>query len=147
MKNKGFTLVELLAVIAIMAILVIMTLPNILGSFSDSKKKNFVTEAREIYKAAKNQHVLDRAKGLGSVYENNTPYSSLYPSAGKLDVGNREGFGYFVYFNNSENIVYVYVCDNDFSITLGEFDSESNTKVESNDFNVSAVEDYKPLEL
>ena len=33
MKKKGFTLVELLAVIAILAILVIVAMPNVLGMF------------------------------------------------------------------------------------------------------------------
>ena len=147
MKNKGFTLIEFLAVIAIIAIIVIMTLPNILGSFNDSKKKNFVNEAREIYKAAKNQHVLDRAKGLGSVYEENTEYSSIYPNAGKLDVQGREEFGYFVYFNDSENISYIYVKDNEYSIILGDFENVTGTIVELADFNISAVNDYVPLEL
>ena len=35
MKKQGFTLVELLAVIAIMAILVIIALPNVLKMFKD----------------------------------------------------------------------------------------------------------------
>ena len=35
MKTHGFTLVELLAVIAIMAILVIIALPNVLKMFND----------------------------------------------------------------------------------------------------------------
>ena len=34
MKNKGFTLVELLAVIAILALLVIIALPNVLKMFN-----------------------------------------------------------------------------------------------------------------
>lgn len=35
MKKQGFTLVELLAVIAIMAMLVIIALPNVLKMFND----------------------------------------------------------------------------------------------------------------
>ena len=38
MSKKGFTLVELLAVIAILAILVIIALPNILKMFNNAKK-------------------------------------------------------------------------------------------------------------
>ena len=37
MKNKGFTLVELLAVIAILAILVIVAMPNVLGIFLNER--------------------------------------------------------------------------------------------------------------
>ena len=38
MKHKGFTLVELLAVIAILALLVIIALPNVLKMFNQAKK-------------------------------------------------------------------------------------------------------------
>ena len=50
MKNKGFTLVELLAVIAILALLVIIALPNVLKMFNQAKKDTFLTEAKNIYK-------------------------------------------------------------------------------------------------
>ena len=40
MKNKGFTLVELFAVIAILAILVIIAL---MGILNETKKNSFVT--------------------------------------------------------------------------------------------------------
>ena len=42
MKKKGFTLVELLAVIAILSILVIIALPNIVGMFTKAKKDLFL---------------------------------------------------------------------------------------------------------
>ncbi len=46
MRRKGFTLVELLAVIAILALLVIITLPNVLSLFNNSKKNAFLVQAR-----------------------------------------------------------------------------------------------------
>ncbi|UKI58404.1 MAG: prepilin-type N-terminal cleavage/methylation domain-containing protein [Clostridium sp.] len=39
MNKKGFTLVELLAVIAILAILVLVAVPNVLGMFNNAKKR------------------------------------------------------------------------------------------------------------
>ncbi|NLC97314.1 MAG: prepilin-type N-terminal cleavage/methylation domain-containing protein, partial [Erysipelotrichaceae bacterium] len=44
--KKGFTLVELLAVIAILAILIIIALPNVLEMFNNAKKDVFVTEVK-----------------------------------------------------------------------------------------------------
>lgn len=46
MKKKGFTLVELLAVIAILAILVVIALPNVMGMFNSAKKDSFTTEVK-----------------------------------------------------------------------------------------------------
>jgi prepilin-type N-terminal cleavage/methylation domain-containing protein len=53
MKKKGFTLVELLAVIAILAILVIVAMPNVLGMFNQAKYNTFVTEVQSYMDAAK----------------------------------------------------------------------------------------------
>lgn len=55
MDKKGFTLVELLAVIAILAILVIIAMPNVLKMFNESKKNTFLTEAKAIYKQAETE--------------------------------------------------------------------------------------------
>ncbi len=59
MKKKGFTLVELLAVIAILAILVIIALPNVMSLFNEAKKNSFANELKEIYKTAQNQWMMD----------------------------------------------------------------------------------------
>lgn len=53
MKKKGFTLVELLAVIAILAILVIVAMPNVLGMFNQAKANSFVTEVQKYMDTAK----------------------------------------------------------------------------------------------
>ena len=59
MKKKGFTLVELLAVIAILAILIIIALPNIMALFNDAKKNSFTNELKELHKTALNQWMSD----------------------------------------------------------------------------------------
>lgn len=49
MKNKkGFTLVELLAVIVVLAIIMIIAVPAVLDSMSSAKKGSFVVEARNV---------------------------------------------------------------------------------------------------
>ena len=68
MKNKGFTLVELLAVIAISAILVIIALPNVLKMFNDSKKNSFLTEAKTIYSEVSKKYISESMKGNKLTY-------------------------------------------------------------------------------
>ena len=63
MKNKGFTLVELLAVIAILAILVIIALPNVLKMFNDAKKNSFLTEAKTVYSEVSKKYISESMKG------------------------------------------------------------------------------------
>ncbi len=63
MKKKGFTLVELLAVIAILAILVIIALPAVLSMFNKAKVDTFVNEARTLYRTAESQYMADSING------------------------------------------------------------------------------------
>ena len=63
MKNKGFTLVELLAVIAILALLVIIALPNVLKMFNQAKKDTFLTESKNIYKEISKEYISETMKG------------------------------------------------------------------------------------
>ena len=63
MNKKGFTLVELLAVIAILAILVIIALPNVLKMYNDSKKNAFMTEAQTLAKEVSSKYISESMKG------------------------------------------------------------------------------------
>ena len=59
MNKDGFTLVELLAVIAILAILIIIALPNMIGLFNNARKNSFTNEAREIVNQAEHKWMSD----------------------------------------------------------------------------------------
>ena len=47
-KNKGFTLVELLAVIVILAIIMIIAIPSVLNTMQTAKKKSMVNFAEKV---------------------------------------------------------------------------------------------------
>ena len=68
MKKRGFTLVELLAVIAILAILVIIALPNVLKMFNDAKKNSFLTETKTIYSEVSKKYISESMKGNKLTY-------------------------------------------------------------------------------
>jgi prepilin-type N-terminal cleavage/methylation domain-containing protein len=63
MYKKGFTLVELLAVIAILAILIIIALPNILKMFNNAKRQVFLTEIKTLYKESEKKVISEATKG------------------------------------------------------------------------------------
>lgn len=54
MKNKGFTLVELMGVIVLLSILVVIAVPAITGILKQSKDKLYETQLKTIETAAKN---------------------------------------------------------------------------------------------
>lgn len=67
MNNKGFTLVELLAVITVLGLLLILAVPKVNSIIDDSKKKTFLGEAQSVYRSAK-MKALDLAnEGTGGI--------------------------------------------------------------------------------
>ncbi len=79
LKNKkGFTLVELLAVIAILAIIIAFAFPKILEQFNQAKTGAFVTQAQSIYRGASETYMTEEltGNGGGTYYYDGTESSS-----------------------------------------------------------------------
>ena len=66
MKNtrKGFTLVELLAVIVILAIIMIIAIPAVLSTMQTAKQKSFLEYTTKVYTAAQNKYMEEKATGV-----------------------------------------------------------------------------------
>lgn len=58
-KNKGFTLVELLAVIVVLALIMVIAIPAILRIMESSRKEAFYLYANSVYQKAYNKYVND----------------------------------------------------------------------------------------
>ena len=74
MNKKGFTIVELLAVVVIIAILAGLAVPNILKMIDTSKKEKFITDAKQAIIKAK-------------YYYKNTKYTEKTLSELGIDLG------------------------------------------------------------
>ena len=112
MKHKGFTLVELLAVIAILALLVIIALPNVLKMFNQAKKDTFLTESKNIYKEISKKYISETMKG--------NKINNISNTNNKLDL-------------ESNNLKYNVKLNNDGSIK--EFEVSNGTYCLSGKFN------------
>ena len=112
MKHKGFTLVELLAVIAILALLVIIALPNVLKMFNQAKKDTFLTEAKTIYKEISKKYISETMRG--------NKINNISNTNNKLDL-------------ESNNLKYNVKLNNDGSIK--EFEVSNGTYCLSGKFN------------
>lgn len=93
MNKKGFTLVELLAVIAILAILVIIALPNVLSMYNEARKNTFITEVRDYYKAGEQNFLLNSGKAV--------VYTSLTGVTGSktIEMTGNKNMQYYIVFD------------------------------------------------
>ena len=112
MKKKGFTLVELLAVIAILAILVIVAMPNVLGMFNQAKVSSFTTEVKKIMDTATTTFTKDALLNSGkTVYYSSESNATL--GTKKLDMsGNKKN--YFIEMDRNGNFKRVVVYDSNY---------------------------------
>lgn len=104
MNKKGFTLVELLAVIAILALLVLIAVPNVLGMFNKAKKDTFLTETKNIFKESASKYISDN---MHNSNEGNIYCKSETDSKNPLDMDIGNTYYYIEKDNTGKTIKFV----------------------------------------
>ena len=67
MKKKGFTLVELLAVIVILAVILVIAVPKIMDTIQNSKEGTLMSSAKLIASQAEKKYVENQVLGINDV--------------------------------------------------------------------------------
>ena len=67
MKKKGFTLVELLAVIVILAVILVIAVPKIMDTIQNSKEGTLMSSAKLIANQAEKKYVENQVLGINDV--------------------------------------------------------------------------------
>ncbi len=138
LKEKGFTLVELLAVIVILAIIMIIAIPAVLNTMSTAKKKSFVTYADRINTLADSkflsENMMNNAKGDGCY---------IYNIETDFDLNNTGDYkGYVLLSINDNKIKYYYTLwSNDYMLIAYNY-TESITYNGNKKSMVEALETY-----
>ena len=128
MKNKGFTLVELLAVIVVLAIISIITIPMIGNVIEESKKKSLEQSASGLIEAASyykishegvTEFVFDENKKGETIKGDKLEYKGNIEGTGKLYIDKNGDISlclvddkYYVYKNYNSGIYVGEVKDN-----------------------------------
>ena len=126
MKKRGFTLVELLAVIAILALIVVIAMPNIMKVFRESKQKSFYNEVETIKDEIKKE--VFNASLVGN------PVPPVISSVGdyQLDMSGRE-LDYYAELNRDGSLAYLEITDGEFYYQFGGGSSNEGEVVDLQD--------------
>lgn len=141
-NKKGFTLVELLAVIAILAILVVIALPNVIGMFQGAKKGTFKTEVQTIMKQAQSTWVLD---GGGAAVYTNCMNGISTSNQTSLQLQGTE-FTYYISVGSDGEFDQVSVAGSDYAFSTsipGSSDGKVASKITEDMIYSSSVNDQK----
>ena len=131
MKKKGFTLVELLAVIAILAVLVIIALPNVLKLFRNAKQNTFITEVQNLVRSAEDKYLTS-----SMLNGNNTCFDS---STNKLDMTGRDDLVYVIKLTKKGKVTEVKVADNSYQLIASSSDGINKADI-GNKYGVTIVD-------
>ena len=122
--NKGFTLVELLAVIVILAIIMIIAIPAVLETMASAKRKAFAEYVDKV--ASLSQKQLSEDQMLGEKSFTECTVYNVKTGLGLNNTGNYEGW---VLINPSKSDIYVTLYDDDYVI-IGYHYSDSSLKMD-----------------
>ena len=133
MKNKGFTLVELLAVIVILAIIMIIAIPAVLNTMDSARRKSFIEFANKAILKAEEKYTLRGFDGL--------PVNGVivYDIVNDLDLSNTGDYkGYIIVDATETNSkgFYIYLYDKTFLLNL----------IKSTDLNTEKIENINGIE-
>ena len=128
MKKRGFTLVELLAVIVILSVIALIAMPIILNIIEDAKKSSLKDTTYSLVKAAENYLSLEEIHGKKIEWKTNKITNEKYVSFN---------------LNNEEDIKRLNVKGKVPKKGRVEITSQGDTFVVAIDNNICAKKDYK----
>ena len=141
MKKKGFTLVELLAVIAILAILVIVAMPNVLGMFNEAKVNTFVVDVQKIVDTSVTKFTSDSLTNGGkSMFYSSVENDIL--NTKKLDI-DAPGKEYFIEMDRNGEFKRVIVFDDNYCYDVFSVGTITNTFGSNSKFFIDKINKSK----
>ena len=123
MKKKGFTLVELIAVIALLSIIMLLIVPNVANYLNSSKKTLFYDNVVNMFKSATTTFM----------------YTTFSNNGVKLDVDVESEYVYTIKVNNYGEVISIDVNNGVYSYNKSS--SDINEGLNKSDIKLEDVKD------
>lgn len=137
LNRKGFTLVELLAVIVVLAIIMIIAIPSITNTLSDAQRGTFKVFAEKSLTVAQGQYQADLMLGER---KHSKAYGYCYTLSDlEMSTGNYKGYVIVELDDNLVPTFYVTLTDNNFSLTNMRYDQLDNLQKSDYDTPSSSI--------
>ncbi len=141
--RKGFTLVELLAVIVILAVLVLMAAPRVLRMMEEARSNSFKTEAGSIIDGAKLAYADDALKGGNSNGCFRIPKKAGESTIADFMDKNWEGYYGYVKIDTNGSDHTIWITNGSYFINGGTAGALTVTKVtDTNRSTSTAIQGY-----
>ena len=126
MNKKGFTLVEIIIVVALVALVMLLVIPNVAGQFGKAKKDIFYADVVNIVTMATNTYIKRASIDI-------TTPKEFTNSSNPLDVDIDEDITYYVKVDSDGNVISIEVINNDF------YYFKTGTSIKKKDINKSEI--------
>jgi len=141
MKDKrGFTLVEVLAVIALIGIILLLVVPNVLKLYNNARKSIFVDEALSLYNNAYTTYIYRSSTG-----DHTKRFCSGNGGAtNELDIEDNGDIFYDITVNSYGEVISMKVANSSFGLDLSDYNGIKKKNIKSdnviNSFNIDCGE-------
>lgn len=129
MKKKGFTLVELIAVIALLSIIMLLIVPNVADYLNSSKKTLFYDNVINMFKSATTTFM----------YQDDPTNTTFSNNGVKLDVDVESEYVYTIKVNNYGEVISIDVNNGVYSYNKSS--SDINEGLNKSDIKLEDVKD------
>lgn len=129
MKKKGFTLVELIAVIALLSIIMLLIVPNVANYLNNSKKTLFYDNVVNMFKSATTTFM----------YQDDPTNTTFSNNGVKLDVDVESEYVYTIKVNNYGEVISIDVNNGVYSYSKSS--SDINEGLNKSDIKLEDVKD------
>lgn len=129
MKKKGFTLVELIAVIALLSIIMLLIVPNVANYLNSSKKTLFYDNVVNMFKSATTTFM----------YQDDPTNTTFSNNGVKLDVDVESEYVYTIKVNNYGEVISIDINNGVYSYNKSS--SDINEGLNKSDIKLEDVKD------